>query len=93
MALFLVGSTVLSLTQMTIVYTLQKSLMMMTVYIVKYGSNKEDSFLTQTDLNFLVTCILLDYINFNSVKYKVMHLGTWQAGHAYKMEINNQEPR
>lgn len=69
MALFLVGSTVLSLTQMSIVYTLQKSLMMMTVYIVKYSNNKEDSFLRQTDLNFLVTCILSDYINFNSVKY------------------------
>lgn len=70
MALFLVGSTVLSFTQMIIVYNLQKSLKMMTVDTVKYSNNEEDRCLTQTDLNFLVTCILSDDINFNSVKYK-----------------------
>lgn len=47
MALFLVASAVLSLSQMSIVYTLQKSLM--AVDIVKYSSNDEDRFLRQTD--------------------------------------------
>jgi len=61
---------------MSIVYTLQKSLMMTTVDVTKYSNNKEDSFLRQTDLNLIVTCIISDDIIFSSVKYKVMHLGT-----------------
>lgn len=72
------------------VYTLQKSLMMMTVGIVKYSSYKDGRLSRQTVLNFLVTCPLSDYIDFFYRKYVVMRFGVWHSGHTYKSGTKNQ---
>lgn len=68
-------SVVLNAIQILLVYTLQKSLMMITIGTVKYSSYKDDRLSRQTVLNFLVTCFLSDYINFIYGKYAVMRFG------------------
>lgn len=69
------GSAGLNATQINLVYTFQKSLMRMTIGIVKYSSYKDDRLSRQTDLNFLATCLLSDYINLFYGKYEVKHFG------------------
>lgn len=73
-----------------IFYTIQKSLMIITV---KYWDNKEDRFVKWTDLNFLAVCRFSDSIRFNSVKYKAKYLRAQHGGHTYKMRANNEEPK
>lgn len=90
-ALLMWGFAVLNDTQISLVCTLQKSLRMMTIVIVKYSSYRNDRLSRQTVLDILVTCLLSDSINFFYGKYVLMHFGLWHAGHTYKTGTNNQE--
>lgn len=69
------GSARLNATQISLVYTFQKSLMRTTIGVVKYSSYKDDRLSRQTDLNFLATSLLSDYINLFYGKYEVAHFG------------------